>query len=812
MESTSGPDAQCIFCDAISRMIKTPRRRGFHKCIEITEAEDPTSWNCQIHEPLLKAACSRDDDDFFDTGIERGQLTLGHTKNFSIFSVQCSGKGGPYSLELVRRDDVPGHYGKGNILDSEWIDLDMIRSFIQNCKAHHGDLCDKFPLGDGCDPATLPRPAWLIDVQDACLVDATLQSLQNIEYITLACTPGDNHNNDYLVTTKANLGSLKTPGRLTATDSPTGLARTTKDAMQLTTLLGYRYLWVDYLCIVRDDAVLCHAEMAKAAFISAGAAFCIAECEGKDPNYGIRGIRELADPQPRSFHQQIFHFQDGETFIRPASVMNAVADYYTDLKREYGKLPRDTFSWQVGPKCQTILARRTLRFERETVNFACKSYAWWEKEVPRGNNAHMWEDNAHSCDAGRFGCQMDRPRRVDDVGDEDVDCDDDWSATPRDPHWSFALAARWPAVSEYYEALWDIKRLAAPRHTGLQLLDLTAGITAVFLLRFEGCFINGLPESCFDTALLWEVGRSSMLTLDVPSWSWAAWTGNTHSNRAFRSLDYVVSKKWRAIETIPTVSWSVGDNLSLPASQQQPIHCRKWFEARQAFQDSTKDVPPGWTRIHRRVNYASGCPKDYNPEVQYQHELAPDKSFWYPIPMVTSDPDLVAAAGQRQIRPRYLFGATKRSKVYISRSDKIGRTTDKTVHRIIGDSKRPGPDGQPHHVLRDGEGAIIGDMRSHADVAEAFYGDEAPERTAVDILVISRGRTPRDNNSFPTVNVAPAPTGRGGPAGWFEFCNVLWVEWHIVDGIEVAGRKGLGRVWTEAWERLERVDVDVILS
>lgn len=791
-------------------MIKTPRRRRFYKSIEITEAEDPNSWNCKIHEPLLSAACPREDDDI-DFGIERGQLTLDHTKNLSIFSVQSSGRGGPYRLELVRRDDVPGHYGKGRILDSEWIDLDMIRSFIKNCKAHHGDLCDKFPFGDGCDPATLPRPAWLIDVQDACLVDASLQSVQSIEYLTLACTPGNNHN-DYLVTTKENLGSLKTPGRLTATDLSIGLARTTKDAMQLTTLLGYRYLWVDHLCIVHDDVVLRQAEMAKAAFISAGAAFCIAECEGKNPNHGIRGIRELADPQPRSFYQQIFQFQDGEAFIRPASVMNTVADYVADLKREYGKLPRDTFAWQAGLKCQTILARRTLRFDKGTANFACNSYAWWEKDVPRGANAHMWEDNAHSCDANRFGCQMDRPRPVDDVGDDDVDYDDDWSTTPHDPHWSFALAARWPAVSEYFEALWDIKRLAAPTDTGIQLLDLTAGLAAAFSLRFEGCFINGLPESCFDTALLWDVGRSSVLTLEVPSWSWAAWTGNTNSNLTFRSLDYVVSKKWQAIETIPTVSWSVGDNLSLPASQQQPVHCRKWFEARQAFQDSTKDVPPGWTRIHRRVNYAYGCPKDYNPEVQYKHGLAPDKSFWYPIHMVTSDPDLVAAAGQRQIRPRYLFGATKLSKVYIARGDKFGRTTDKTVYQLIGDSQRRGTDGQPVHVLRDGDGTIVGEMRSHADVADAFYGDGAPERTAVDILVISRGRTPLANSSLRIVKLAPAAVGRGRTTGWFDFSNVLWVEWHIVDGVEVAVRKGLGRVWAEAWERLERIDVDVILS
>lgn len=809
MASTSAPGAQCIICDAISRMIKTPRRRRFSKWIEINEADDPISWNCKIHEPLLDAAYPRDNDYYI--GIDRGDLTLDHTKNFSIFTVHSNGRGGPYRLELVRREDVPGHYGKGRIIDSEWIDLNMIRNFVENCKVHHGDLCDKFPFGNSCDLATLPRPAWLIDVQDACLVDASMQSLHSVEYLTLACTAGDSYD-DYLVTTKDNLASLKTPGRLTATDPSTGLARTTKDAMQLTALLGYRYLWVEHLCIIRDDAVLRHAEMAKAAFISAGAAFCIAECEGKDPNHGICGIGELADPQPRSFHQQIYRFRDGEAFIRPASGIGTDADYVTDLKRKRGKLPRDTFAWQAGLKCHTVMARRTLRFDRGTVSFACNSYAWWEKNVPRGANAHMWEDNAHSCNADRFGCQMDRPRRVDDVDDEDVDYDQDWSATPRDPHWSFALAARWPAVSEYFHALWDIKRLAEPNTTGVQILDLTAGIAAAFSLRFEGRFINGLPESCFDTALLWDVSASSVLTPDVPSWSWAAWIDNFSSLEIFKSVDYVVSKKWQPIETIPTVSWSVGDSPSLPASQQQPIYCRKWFEARQLFQDSTKDVPLGWTRIHRRVNHASGRPKDYNPEVQYQHELAPDKSFWYPIPMVTTDPDLEAAAGQRQIRPRYLFGATERSTVYIARGDKVGRATEKIVCQLINSARRRGPEGQTNHVLRDEAGIIVGLMRSHSDVADAFYGDGAPERTAVDILAISKGRTTRANTWFRVVNIAPAADRRSKITEWVEFCNVLWVEWHTIDGVEVAKRKGLGRVWIEAWERLEKTNVDVVLS
>lgn len=133
--------------------------------------------------------------------------------------------------------------------------------------------------------------------------------------------------------------------------------------------------------------------------------------------------------------------------------------------------------------------------------------------------------------------------------------------------------------------------------------------------------------------------------------------------------------------------------------------------------------------------------------------------------MVTSDPDLEAAAAQRQIRPRYLFGATESSTVYIARGDKDGRTNEKIVCQLIGGARRRGPEGQLNHVLRDGAGTIVGMMRSHADVSDGFYGDGALERTAVDNLAISKGRTTRANTSLCVVNIVPAAAKRSEIVG-----------------------------------------------
>lgn len=44
--------------------------------------------------------------------------------------------------------------------------------------------------------------------------------------------------------------------------------------------------------------------------------------------------------------------------------------------------------------------------------------------------------------------------------------------------------------------------------------------------------------------------------------------------------------------------------------------------------------------------------------------------------------------------------------------------------------------------------------------------------------------------------------------GWYEFYNVLWIEWKD----NIAYRKGLGRVFKEVWESQDLEQVDVILG
>lgn len=797
---------RCVFCKAISDMIKTPLRRDFSKDINITEAKDPFSWHCQVHQPLLRAASSTVDGD--DGDVDRGRLYLEHTKNMSVFTVSAPGRGMPDRFELVRRDDVPGHYGKGKIVqDPEWIALDTVLGFLENCKAHHGDLCDKFPWGSVMD-LDLPRPAYLIDVQEACLVDASDESISGAEYVTLSYMPGEG---GYMSTTKDNLESLKAPGVFEASTVSSELPRTFRDAIHLTRLLGFQYLWIDLLCIVQDDAEHRDVEMSKAAFISAGAAFCVAVWDGKDANQGIRGIRELPDSQPRDFQQKLYPVADGEIFFRPAGTWT---DDHEELLRLAGVKPKDTYSWQAWPRVQNIFSRRTLRFERGTCNLVCKSDAcqFWEGDISQ--NEHMWEDNAHSCDASRFGCQMGRLRAGDDFGDgDDSDYDSDYDDISSDeiPHWSFALVKRWPAVKEYYKALEEVTRLVAPNPA--QMFNITAGIRAAFSLKFDGRVISGLPETCFDTSMLWRVKIAGSKRIpEMPSWSWAGWTGALTTNPVIDGLDHIVDKAYAAIETIPKVDWSIGEGPSLDADGRQSINSRKWFDARQTYQDNTATVPPGWTRINVKTNSIGDAmpPRGYNPQAAFRHELAPDKAFWYPIPMVAPDSHPVSPASSKQVLPRYLFGSTEHCKLYVHREDWNGRSTDQDVIKIVGRARGTGPG---RHVLRNEAGQIAGVLDAHADVSEALHGNNAPDRTEVEAVAISTGQTRRDGCALPELSLGQRRrVGTAEANTWYEFCNVMWVDWRTMDGVRVAERRGLGRVSMEVWNRLDKRGLDIILA
>jgi Heterokaryon incompatibility protein (HET) len=98
---------------------------------------------------------------------------------------------------------------------------------------------------------SLPEGAIrLVDCAHRCIVT----NGSNCEYLTLSYVWGKVQPS-WLVTTNSNVEVLSQPSALDSVSKCSGqkLPRTIADAIELTTKLNFRYLWVDSLCIVQDS-------------------------------------------------------------------------------------------------------------------------------------------------------------------------------------------------------------------------------------------------------------------------------------------------------------------------------------------------------------------------------------------------------------------------------------------------------------------------------------------------------------------------------------------------------------------------------
>ncbi|TGO16179.1 hypothetical protein BTUL_0031g00450 [Botrytis tulipae] len=125
-------------------------------------------------------------------------------------------------FEFVReKNDEYPHSRRARILDPIWIDEGIILNWKDLCDRHHGTACEY--------PERLTRmdaiqPTRLIDAVAGCLVPAQSGVLSK--------------------------GSVADK-----------LPMTIKNAIDVVRLIGERYLWVDTLCIVQDDAETLQAEL-----------------------------------------------------------------------------------------------------------------------------------------------------------------------------------------------------------------------------------------------------------------------------------------------------------------------------------------------------------------------------------------------------------------------------------------------------------------------------------------------------------------------------------------------------------------------
>lgn len=211
------------------------------------------------------------------------------TRRLLIYSDPQTFKDG-YIVLLAEDAPRPEWFGR-RITSPDLLDPQQLRRWIHDCETTHGLECEESLVHT--DLLGAPKDVFrAIDVNTMNIVEAP----RNSRYVALSYLWGKNFNQ--LFTTSKNLPTLSKPGALEKERLP----RTIKDTIQLTRMLGERYLWTDSLALLHDVGFQYHDD-----WVYARAALTVVAGSGKDANAGLPGVRK----ESRKFHQEIEEIRPG---------------------------------------------------------------------------------------------------------------------------------------------------------------------------------------------------------------------------------------------------------------------------------------------------------------------------------------------------------------------------------------------------------------------------------------------------------------------------------------------------------------------
>ncbi|KAK0648517.1 heterokaryon incompatibility protein-domain-containing protein [Cercophora newfieldiana] len=344
-------------------------------------------------------------------------------------------------------------------------DFSRVQGWMSYCDTHHQGSC--FQIEDPWKRMESPPSLYFVDTEDECV---SLQSEPGV-YLTLSYVWGTNPSP--LTSIRANIDALGTPHSL-AESSPLGmrLPRTIRDAMAVTRTLGYRYLWVDRLCIVQDDEVHKSAQLAGMAAIYSNSSLTIIADSGGD-EAGLPGV--TSDSIGR--HPFTVLCLPGDTSL--------VIDESPDLSGQSEASLQRAYRYRGWTLQEELLSNRTLKFNRQEVRWMCRKSRFRE----------VHNDEPQICDNRKSSLEI-------------------------------QLFKPSPDMQTYGHLATD--------YTGRFLsFDSDAvyafsAIIAAFSKSMSGGMLYGLPEFLFEGVMLWQslqpLRRRSAPTA-APSWSFLGWQG-----------------------------------------------------------------------------------------------------------------------------------------------------------------------------------------------------------------------------------------------------------------------------------------------
>lgn len=304
----------------------------------------------------------------------------------------------------------------------------------------------------------LPDGFRVVDVVERCIVERN-----DIPYLALSYAWGENLSPQLLIASKATIAALMKKNGLPKSRMP----RTIEDAITACLRIGYRYLWVDRLCIIQDSGEDKRNQIEAMGDIFSSARMVFMATYGDNMDFGIPGVGH-----PRKTVQKS---QDILRLRVTAVIKGSEYNYYDSLNRWCAR----AWTYQ-----ESVLPSRQLYFTDTQVFFQCRLFVCFEDRFSLSRSFQSPNQLTLPGDASRFGSYA---RHLLHYSRRYLTCRSD-----------AILAIQGVSMALYSEA---------------------------------NALIYGMPRRDFDKALLWFSSKwGTRLTkaqgLIQPSWSWSSLIGS----------------------------------------------------------------------------------------------------------------------------------------------------------------------------------------------------------------------------------------------------------------------------------------------
>lgn len=400
-------------------------------------------------------------------------------------------------LAHKERNPIYQHFF-GRKVDPDHVSIPLLKRWLGTCaKWHEGRCTEAFR-----DVVSFPKGAnmRLVDVSRRCVIrirEGVIPEYVALSYMWGTWKMKEETGMEPAVLLRDNIiwdlnGVERTP-------LPTKIPKTIEDAMELTRILGYHYLWVDALCIIQDSLREEKGpDLANMKLIYSSASLTIAAAAGAHADSGIPGV---GVSRPTTQYSEVVNG------LRLATMFPS----YSYLENS-PTLRWNTRGWTFQEK---LLSKRILLFTGCQTYFKCCESIWTEEihmETERLSKSSMARDAKFAWSPGRHASEV--PRAVKHQWQmllpDRLSTKDEW-----DYLGSFLDYAS--AVEEFTK-----RQLTDPEDVLFAIsgvIDTIKSVTEQFTL--------GLSESNILESLLWYpnpgCSQTYEATLNMPSWTWASW-------------------------------------------------------------------------------------------------------------------------------------------------------------------------------------------------------------------------------------------------------------------------------------------------